>query len=132
MGDESGQARTRGVMESVVRRFAAACAAEDQEAVREVLAADVVLVSDGGGRVLAPLRPIRGAIEAARIVVTLMSAAVLSIEEINGRPGVVLRRGGRVEAVASLEVTGSVITRIWVVLNPDKLAHWLVSDPSRG
>lgn len=119
-------------MESVVRRFAAACAAEDQVAVREVLAVDVVLVSDGGGRVLAPLRPIRGAIETARIVVTLMSAAVLSIEEINGRPGVVLRRGGRVEAVASLEVTGTTITRIWVVLNPDKLAHWLASDPSRG
>jgi len=123
-------------MESVVRRFAAACAAEDPEALLEILAADVVLVSDGGGRVLAPLRPIRGAVEAARIAVTLMSAAALSIEEVNGRPGIVLRRAGRVEAVVSLEVSGSLVTRIWVVLNPDKLAHWLNhgngADPSRG
>ena len=89
-----------------VDELARAVAAGDAAAVARLLASDVVLVSDGGGRVVTPLRPVRGVTVAARLVTALGTAgAVPTVEQINGRPGVVLRRDGRARSV-----------RLWGVL----------------
>ncbi|QYC40715.1 RNA polymerase sigma factor SigJ [Nonomuraea coxensis DSM 45129] len=43
---------------------------------------------------------------------------------VNGVPGLVARRGGAVETVASFEIAGGRVTRIWAVRNPEKLRAW--------
>lgn len=110
----------------VVRRFAAACGTGDVAALKAVLAADVVAVCDGGGKVRAPARPIPGADEVARFVAALVtgSGAVPAVEPVNGRAGLTLRRAGRAVAVLSVSVTGAEVTAVWIVLNPDKLRRW--------
>ena len=85
-------------------------------------------MSDGGGKVAAALSPVRGADAVARCVTELLSAepgTALSVEAVNGQAGVVLRRAGQVMAVVSLNVTGAKVTAVWIVLNPDKLRHWV-------
>lgn len=111
----------------VARRFAAACGAGDIAALTAVLATDAVVVCDGGGKVRAPVRPIRGAAEVARFVAALLSGRagdVLTVEPVNGRAGLALRRAGRAVAVVSVSLAGRAVTAVWVVLNPDKLAGW--------
>jgi hypothetical protein len=110
---------------AVVHRFAMACRAGSVGALRSVLAAEVVAVSDGGGQVAAALTPVRGADQVARCVAELVGPeTVLSVEAVNGEPGVVLRVVGGVVAVLSLKVTGAKVSTVWIVLNPDKLRHW--------
>ncbi|MGW1342751.1 hypothetical protein ACWCOV_17005 [Kribbella sp. NPDC002412] len=112
---------------AVVRRFAAGCESGDSAALEAVLATDAVVVSDGGGKVRATIRPVHGARAAARFVAALLSglrAADLAVEPVNGRAGVVLRSDGQAVAVISLSVAGSEATAVWVVLNPDKLRSW--------
>jgi RNA polymerase sigma-70 factor (ECF subfamily) len=111
----------------VVRRFAAACESGDTAALEAVLAADAVVVSDGGGKVRAAVRPVHGASEAARFVAALLTGEPgtdFAVEPVNGRAGLVLRRGGQAVAVVSLSVAGVEVTAVWVVLNPDKLRSW--------
>jgi hypothetical protein len=120
--------RLRRGDESVVRRFATACSAGSVGAVRSILAPEAVVVSDGGGKVAAAFRPVRGADEVARCVTDLLSVepgTALTVEAVNGQAGVVLRRAGQTVAVVSLSVTRAKVTAVWIVLNPDKLRHWL-------
>ncbi|MFI7065765.1 hypothetical protein ACIBL3_32535 [Kribbella sp. NPDC050124] len=112
---------------AVVRRFVAACRSGDAAALEAVLAADAVVVSDGGGKVRATIRPVHGARAVARFVAVLLGGllgAELAVEPVNGSPGVVLRRAGQAVAVISLSVAGAEATGVWVVLNPDKLRTW--------
>jgi RNA polymerase sigma-70 factor (ECF subfamily) len=111
----------------VARRFAAACQAGDTEALREVLAADAMVVSDGGGKVRVAVRPTYGADAAARVVTALLidqPGTELAIGSVNGRTGLVLRRAGKAVAVVSVSVAGAEVTAVWIVLNPDKLQRW--------
>ncbi|WP_145809600.1 siderophore-interacting protein [Kribbella amoyensis] len=119
----------------VVLRFAEACAAGDTEALVRVLAVDVELVVDSGGRVLAPLRPIRGWSASAERVIALFAArpaAEVELADVNGGTGLVVLRAGVTEAVISLAVDGPLVTAVWIVLNPDKLRHWNHRSPSHG
>ena len=120
--------RLRRGDEAVVHRFATACGAGSVGAVRSMLAPEAVVVSDGGGKVASALRPVRGLDEAAQRITELLSVepgTALSVEAVNGQAGVVLRRAGQVMAVVSLNVTGRKVTAVWIVLNPDKLRHWV-------
>jgi Ohr subfamily peroxiredoxin len=112
----------------VARRFAAACQAGDPEALREVLAADAIVVSDGGGKVRVAVRPTYGADAVARVVTALLidqPGTELAIGSVNGRTGLVLRRSGKAVAVVSVSVAGAEVTAVWIILNPDKLQRWL-------
>ncbi|MGW4404860.1 sigma factor [Nonomuraea sp. NPDC004702] len=113
--------------ERVARRFAAACQAGDTEALREVLAADAIVVSDGGGKVRVAVRPAHGADAVARVVTALLidqPGTEPAIGSVNGRTGLVLRRAGKVVAVVSVSVAGAEVTAVWIILNPDKLQRW--------
>ena len=114
---------------AVVHRFATACRAGSGDALRRLLAAEVVAITDGGGQVAARLEPVRGQAQVARCLTELLRPELaLTVEAVNGQPGVVLRDTGRasgpVVAVLSLRVTGAKIATVWIVLNPDKLRHW--------
>ncbi|MFI6294810.1 hypothetical protein ACIBEJ_24690 [Nonomuraea sp. NPDC050790] len=111
----------------VARRFAGACAAGDTAELRGVLAPDAIVVSDGGGKVRAAVRPIHGADAVARFVAALLigqPGTEVTLGSVNGRTGLVLRRAGRAVAVVSVSVAGSEVTAVWIVLNPDKLRRW--------
>ncbi|WP_431923959.1 hypothetical protein [Nonomuraea jabiensis] len=111
----------------VARRFAAACDLGDTAALRAVLAADAIVVSDGGGKLRAPVRPTYGADAVARFVTSLLArqpGTEVAAESVNGRTGLVLRQAGRAVAVVGVSVAGAEITAVWIVLNPDKLRRW--------
>ncbi|TYK46942.1 hypothetical protein [Actinomadura decatromicini] len=126
----------------VARRFAAACGSGDAAALRTVLAADAMVVSDGGGKVRAPVHPTHGADAVARFVTTLLACrpgtgqsgpgesgpgecgTAVTVESVNGRAGVVLRRAGQAVAVVGVSVADARVTAVWIVLNPDKLRRW--------
>ncbi|PZG50603.1 siderophore-interacting protein [Spongiactinospora gelatinilytica] len=115
------------VVQRVVRRFAAASEAGDAAALRAVLAANAMVVSDGGGRVRTAVRPTHGADAVARFVTELLAGQAgteLSVGPVNGRAGLVLRQAGRAVAVVAVSVAGTEVTAVWIVLNPDKLRHW--------
>ncbi|MFF0267501.1 hypothetical protein [Kribbella sp. NPDC004536] len=110
---------------AVVHRFATACRAGSSAAIRSLLAAEVTAVSDGGGQVAAAMEPVHGPVQVARCLSELLQPELaLTVEAVNGEPGVVLRSVERVVAVMSLKVTGPKVSTVWIVLNPDKLRHW--------
>jgi RNA polymerase sigma-70 factor (ECF subfamily) len=113
--------------DTVVRRFAEACRVGDIAALRDALDADATAVCDGGGVVPAALGPVHGAQDVARLAAVLLCGqpdAELTIETVNGRTGLALRRAGRAVAVAGVGTAGSKVTAVWIVLNPAKLRGW--------
>jgi RNA polymerase sigma-70 factor (TIGR02957 family) len=117
---------SRAEQEAVVERFLAAVRGGDLQGLLDVLAPDVVGVSDGGGVVAAARRPIVGA---DRVGPLLASAARLDgVFEampmwLNGAPAARLDFDGELRAVVSMVIEGGRITRIYAVLNPQKLAR---------
>jgi len=115
------------VSDHLVRRLAGACDSGDHAALRALLHAEAVCVCDGGGAVLAALQPVRGPADVARLVIALLSdrpGARLTVESVNGRTGLALRRDGTAVAVVAVGATAGRITHLWIVLNPAKLLHW--------
>jgi RNA polymerase sigma-70 factor (ECF subfamily) len=109
--------------EEVVERFLAAVRHGDLQGLLDVLAPDVVAVSDGGGVVNAARRPIEGA---ARVADFLVGAARRVAFEtttvwLNGSPAALIVGDG-VNVAVSVAVADGRITRIYAVLNPHKLS----------
>ncbi|MGS2648373.1 RNA polymerase sigma factor SigJ [Streptosporangium sp. LJ11] len=111
----------------VISAFRQACEGGDIDALVATLDHGVVVHSDGGGKVHAALRPVVGAQKVARLFLGLLRKQPdmeLGEEDVNGRPGAVIRRGGVAVAVIATDTRGEVLTRIWMVVNPDKLRAW--------
>jgi RNA polymerase sigma-70 factor (ECF subfamily) len=113
----------------LVQAFLTAVERGEVEALRAILAADVTLYGDGGGKAPAVRKPLQGAEAVAtffarliRIVPPGMSPS-LSVREINGWPAVLFHAAGRVVTVMTLETDGERIRAIRNVLNPDKLGR---------
>ena len=112
--------------DDVVRRFAEACRAPDIAVVSALLDPGAVAVCDGGGAVPAPALT-HGAEDVARLVTVLLGGreeTELTLESVNGRTGLALRRAGRADAVASVVVADAKVAVVWIVLNPAKLSGW--------
>ncbi len=94
-----------------------------------LLAKDVIVHGDGGGKVPQWYEPIVGADKVARLFARMgaqMQAmgATLELHEINGQPGVLFRGPhGGVFSVMSVEVVDGRVATIRSVVNPDKLGH---------
>jgi RNA polymerase sigma-70 factor, ECF subfamily len=109
-------------------RFLEACLSGDVAALLTTLAPDVVLTSDGGGKVSAARRPVEGAERVARFLAGLGRQApddvVFEPRRFNGTPGLLVGRGdGSIEVVLVLDVADGVVRGIEAVRNPDKLTH---------
>ncbi|MCT9084368.1 RNA polymerase sigma-70 factor [Streptomyces fulvoviolaceus] len=116
---------SRSEQQIVVERFLAALHTGQLQELLEVMAPDVVLITDGGGVVAAALAPIHGA-EAVAKLLARASSAVSESETtpvwLNGAPAARIETDGRVAAV-SLMVENGRITRIHAVVNPRKLTR---------
>jgi RNA polymerase sigma-70 factor (ECF subfamily) len=114
---------------AVTQRFLAAAAGGGIDELIAVLAPDVVLLTDGGGKAKAARRPIVGAAKVARFLAAIstqpymgteISGMTFELAQINGGPGLLIT-AGRPIAVLTTAVAGGRITAIQLVANPDKL-----------
>ena len=115
--------------DELLRRFFAAAERGDVDGLIEVLAEDVIVHGDGGGKVPQWFEPIVGVEKVARLFAqmgrqTRTLGATFELHRINGQPGVIFRgpRGG-VFSVMSIEVVDGRVATIGSVVNPDKLGH---------
>jgi len=111
--------------QAVMERFLAALQHGRLQELMEVLAPDVVLVADGGGRVAAARKPIVGAVRVAKLLARGDRAPVgpeATVAWINGAPTARIEIGGQLAAV-SIVVENERITRIYGMANPEKLTR---------
>jgi len=129
---EAGRPRfevDRKERDTLAERFFDVLRDGDVDGLRELLAADVQMVGDGGGKAPQWARGVVGAENVARVLVALGGAFVgiggtVERHEVNGQPGAIFRdREGRVVNTWTLDVLDGQIQAIRAVLNPDKLAH---------
>ena len=124
--------------EELARRFFEAAAGGDMGALLGMLAPDVVLHGDGGGKAQVIGKPLAGRQPVMRLLVGLLRrgrtlGASVRLAWVNGQPGAVLYDAeGRVASVIELDVADGVVQAIRAVVNPDKLGHiGPVSDVAR-
>jgi RNA polymerase sigma-70 factor (TIGR02957 family) len=123
----------------VTERFLEAAASGDLEALMQVLSPGVTLVADGGGRSLAPRRPVRRADKVARFLVAVATEEQMArflesvgvgstpdlrihLAQVNGGPGIVATSEGEPITAIVLDVAGGVVETVHLVANPEKLA----------
>jgi RNA polymerase sigma-70 factor (ECF subfamily) len=115
--------------DELASRFFDALREGDVEGLRELLAADVQLVGDGGGKAPQFARAIAGANNVARVLASnfpwlVRIEVTLEPHEVNGQPGAIFRdRDGKVLFTLALDVLDGRIQTIRSVINPDKLGH---------
>ncbi|MFF4491445.1 RNA polymerase sigma-70 factor [Streptomyces sp. NPDC001544] len=115
--------------QELAARFFDALKDGDVGALRNLLAADVQLVGDGGGKAPQLARAVAGAENVARLLASVfpwLARIDVTFEphEVNGQPGAVFRdRDGRVLHTLALDVLDGRIQTIRTVINPDKLGH---------
>ncbi|HET8602789.1 MAG TPA: RNA polymerase sigma-70 factor [Marmoricola sp.] len=108
----------------LMTRFLEAAAGGELQPLMDLLAPDVVLLSDGGGVRKANLRPIRGADKVARFLWSVTPRdAELAVEwgVSNGAPAMLLTLDGELDSVVTAVVTDGRISEIYFVRNPEKL-----------
>jgi RNA polymerase sigma-70 factor, ECF subfamily len=111
----------------LVNRFLLACQEGDVQGLKDVLAQDVTNWGDGGGKAVAARRPIIGVYAVIRFWLGLAhkppAHLLLTFEDVNGGPAVLIWTGDSLYAVITFEVVDSQIRAIRGVLNPDKLVY---------
>ncbi len=120
---------SRREREKLAARFFSALREGDVDGLREVLAADVQMTGDGGGKAPQFARSITGADKVARVLAPSFRWLVrvdvtVRPHQVNGQPGAIFRdRDGKVLATVALDILDGQIQAIRSVINPDKLRH---------
>lgn len=113
--------RRRGAADvALAQRLAVAMSGKDSSGIRELLSGEIVMIVDGGpdqasGEVVG-----RDAVASE----LLAYPAEIDLADINGAPGLVARREGRVVATVCASARRGLIEVVWSVRNPDKLRRW--------
>jgi len=119
-------------------RFLVACATGDLSGLLDMLSDDVVVWTDGGGKVRAAMRPVVGPRRSSRFLMNVAKRVhgVPQAAVLNGQPSSVFVDGGTVVAALVLDVMEGKIVGVRVVSNPDKLerlsAQLLAAAPADG
>jgi RNA polymerase sigma-70 factor (ECF subfamily) len=124
----------------ITERFINASANGDLDALIELLSSEVTMVSDGGGKARAALRVITGAEKVGRYLLSINTPASIArfmasigmaeiaglsfgVAEVNNGPAIVISVDGKVITVISLLVADGKIETIYLLANPEKIAH---------
>jgi RNA polymerase sigma-70 factor (ECF subfamily) len=115
--------------------FVAATRSGDFDTLMQLLASDVRVVTDGGGKVAAALNVLEGADHAARFLVGVTRKGwredlTLRFATINGLSGIIVEGPEGPVQTAAFEIEGNVIRALYVVRNPDKLRHLAAASTS--
>jgi RNA polymerase sigma factor (sigma-70 family) len=116
----------RAERDAVTRRFTEAVATGDLQGLMDVLAPDVVLITDGGGVKKAALKPIHGADKVLRFLTAVFPDDVEARAEpvlVNGHVGVRLLADDVLDTVATWRIDDGVVTGLYFVRNPAKLGR---------
>ena len=121
--DASGKDHT-----ALLQRFLQATRAGELQGLVELLASDVVLHSDGGGKAVALAKELHGAGPVAATILdrvgrTLPKTLVARMTRINGKPGIVSYLNGKPFSALTVDFRDGLVQTIYVVTNPEKLAH---------
>ena len=129
-GREARFEADRSNSDELLDRFLEASESGDVEALKEILAADAVVYSDGGGKVSAARHPFSGIDRIARFMVKITVRRLARDGfrrrriNVNGTPGeMTINPDGQVTDVLTVEVGDGLIRTIRIVRNPDKLRH---------
>jgi RNA polymerase sigma-70 factor (ECF subfamily) len=113
--------------QQLAERFLDACTTGDIQGLMSMLAEDVVVWTDGGGKAKAAPNPIFGPAKSARFLVAIASTvppgSAVRPAQVNGQPGLIIRDAAAVHSVIAFDIIDGVIVGIRVVVNPEKLAH---------
>ncbi|UGY94855.1 RNA polymerase sigma-70 factor [Streptomyces gobiensis] len=116
----------------LTERFLAAATGGDLAGLLAVLAPDVRLIGDGGGKAKAPLRVIESADKVGRFLAavgpTPLSGLGFAFLELNGAPAVLATTEGRPYTAFVLDIADGRVQSVYVMTNPDKIAH-LAAQP---
>jgi RNA polymerase sigma-70 factor (ECF subfamily) len=116
-------AEIRGALEA----FQRAVETGDLQSLLDILAPDIVALTDGGGVKQAQLRPIVGADSVARLFAagSDRTGAGMSLEpvQVNGGPALIVRLNGEIDGVVAMRVEDGLVTGLYLVRNPEKLSH---------
>ncbi|OLZ52757.1 RNA polymerase sigma-70 factor [Amycolatopsis keratiniphila] len=111
---------------AALKAFQAAVETGDLQGLLDILAPDVVALSDGGGVKHALPRPVVGADEVARLLAVgwWKREAERTVEpvQVNGGPGLLIRVGGEIDGVLAVRVENGYVTGAYHVRNPEKLS----------
>jgi len=111
--------------ERLLEKFLAAAGTGDRKAVMALLAEEVEYMADGGGKVVAALKILRGP-ERIGWLYHCIARRFLGLNyrliRVNGELGAVCTMHGKLFSILSFVTDGERISRIYVIRNPDKLA----------
>ncbi|MBT2388161.1 MULTISPECIES: RNA polymerase sigma-70 factor [Streptomyces] len=115
-----------GERRDLTERFLAAASGGDLDALLTLLAPDVRLVGDSGGKAKAPLRVLQSADKVGRFLFAVAKEPIEELDvrllEINGAPALLVLSAGKPDSVLQLEVLDGRVQCVYVIRNPDKLA----------
>ena len=121
---------SRAEQQAAVESFRVAIQIGDLQALLDVLAPDVVLVSDGGGLAPAWPRPLTGADRVARVLANLLTRLARTAPNahagpvwLNGAPALLIEYDGKLGTAISFTVDNGQISRIYAIRNPHKLGR---------
>ncbi|WP_327581480.1 RNA polymerase sigma-70 factor [Nonomuraea sp. NBC_00507] len=127
------EAVSPGEARAVLESFQRALQTKDLQGLLDVLAPEVVVISDGGGVKQAAPRPIIGADKVARFIVGGLGKAQVALTGdpivINGNPALLVRVDGEIDGVIAIRVEDARITGLYYVGNPKKLTHLEAETP---
>jgi RNA polymerase sigma-70 factor, ECF subfamily len=114
--------------QDLLQGFLQATAAGDMQGLLALLANDVALYSDGGGKAVAVPNAVLGADNVSRGILgglkrLIPKTLVRRLAQINGEPGLVNYLDGKAHSVLTFRAAGDRIQAIYIVTNPEKLAH---------
>lgn len=114
--------------DDLLKRFIQATRSGDMQGLVELLSSEVVLHTDGGGKAVALAKEVRGADKVAGTIIermrtTLPKNLVARMTRINGKPGLVSYLNGKPFSALTVDFRDGLAQAIYVVTNPEKLAH---------
>ncbi len=113
--------------QSLVEKFMAASATGDMDGLMAIVAPDVELISDGGGKARAAYRPLYGFDDVTQVVTAIAQklepGLTVTWTRLNGMIATLIKDGDQFHSATAYGIAEGQITAIYMIRNPDKLAR---------